>query len=235
MKVILMCAGKGERLGELTRDTPKCLLSIGGRTMLEWWLDKFCAWRFTPVLINTNHGDKIRNYLGHYYWGVDIEIVNEETSLGTAKTLYKNQWFFTGDKSFLVIYSDVWTTFDLRKLVDYHKETNADITLGIHETNKISSKSLVTVDDNNSVIGFVEKPLFIEEGFSWSGLAVMGPYIWNCMKEDMVDIGSDFLSEVFKWCNVKALEIKDPVYDIGGSVEQYNMINEEVLKIVPFH
>ena len=78
--VFLMAGGYGTRLHPLTKDTPKPLLDVGGRSILETILDRFIKSGFHNFYISTFYkAEKVRKYFGDgSSWGVNINYVNEE-------------------------------------------------------------------------------------------------------------------------------------------------------------
>ena len=66
MKAFLLAAGLGTRLRPITNNTPKCLVKIAGKPLLEWWLINFKKHGIMEVLINLHHfGDKVREYISN--------------------------------------------------------------------------------------------------------------------------------------------------------------------------
>lgn len=117
MKVMVLAAGRGERLRPLTDRTPKPLLEVGGRTLIEHHLVALAAAGFREVVINHAHlGDQIESRLGggerfgvriHY----SVEASALETGGGIARALP-----LLGDAPFLVVNGDIWTDYPLANL-----------------------------------------------------------------------------------------------------------------------
>ena len=64
MKAFLLAAGKGTRLQPLTFHTPKCLVPISGKPLIEYWFDLFELYGIDEILINTSHlSEKVRDYI----------------------------------------------------------------------------------------------------------------------------------------------------------------------------
>lgn len=232
MRVFLMCAGKGERLKELTKDIPKCLLEVGGKPMLDRWLSKFLEWKFSDVLVNMHYkSDKILDYLKNDNCnGARITIYKEKELLGTAGTLCENRKYVRGEYYFGIVYSDVWTSFDMRKMVTFHKRRPAMVTLGLYVPKNYVNKGVAVVKDG-IVVGFEEKPKSPKSKFVWSGILVAHPSVFSVVKPGMKDIASDLLPELAKTGRMSAFFIDEPLYDVGESVENYKEINEEVKKM----
>jgi len=226
VRTFLMCGGRGERLGELTKDKPKCLVEIGGKTMLDRWLNKFDEWKFSDVLINMNYcSDKIMDYLKGISWNkMRVTLSSEKELLGTARTLYENRRFVKGEYCFGVVYADVWTTFDMRKMISFHKRRPGMITLGLYENNTFEGKGVCVVKDG-LVVGFEEKPQIPKSKYIWGGILVAHPSIFSVIDAGMVDIANDLLPKLVKVGMVSAFYIDQPLVDMG-TAEGYKKANE---------
>lgn len=94
MKALLLAAGLGTRLQPLTEHTPKCLVEIGGRPLLDYWLLNLHAAGVTEFLINTHYlAETVRSYVTQHALAPAITLVHEEKLLGTAGTLLANSDF----------------------------------------------------------------------------------------------------------------------------------------------
>ena len=123
--VIILAAGRGERLRLLTDRTPKLLLEVGGKALIVWHLERLAAGGFKNIVINQTHlGEQIEAALGNgARFGVRIRYSPEppgalETAGGIALALP-----LLGDRPFLVVNGDVWCDWDFRRaasLADRH-------------------------------------------------------------------------------------------------------------------
>ena len=108
MKAMILAAGLGTRMLPLTAHTPKPLLRVGGRCLIEWQVDRLAAAGVTDIVIN------------HYYLGEQIEqalAYSAETErLETAGGIIRALPLL-GDSAFIIANSDVWTDFDYRRLI----------------------------------------------------------------------------------------------------------------------
>jgi MurNAc alpha-1-phosphate uridylyltransferase len=114
MQVIILAAGRGERLRPLTDHTPKPLLAVGGKALIVWHLERLAACGFNDVVINHAHlGEQIEAALGNgERFGVRIRYSPEppgalETAGGIALALH-----MLGERPFLVVNGDVWCDWD---------------------------------------------------------------------------------------------------------------------------
>jgi MurNAc alpha-1-phosphate uridylyltransferase len=118
MKAMILAAGRGERMRPLTDSMPKPLLSVGGKPLIVYHLEKLSALGVTQVIINIAYlGDKIRQTLGDgKQWGLTIHYSEESYPLETGGAL--NQALnLLGDEPFLLINGDVWCDIDFNQIV----------------------------------------------------------------------------------------------------------------------
>ena len=118
MKALIFAAGLGERMRPLTDATPKPLLAVGGKRLIEWHLEKLAACGVEEVVVNTSWlADQFPQALGDgARWGLRIRYSCEgptplETGGGMLHALP-----LLGDAPFLLVNGDVWTDFDFARL-----------------------------------------------------------------------------------------------------------------------
>ena len=118
MRAMILAAGRGERLRPLTDTTPKPLLDVGGKRLIEHHLDRLATAGFREVVINLCHlGDQIRDTLGDgSNWGLSIHYSPEPVgALGTGGGI-KQALPLLGDSPFAIINGDVFTSYPLARL-----------------------------------------------------------------------------------------------------------------------
>ncbi len=114
MKAMLLAAGRGRRMGHLTAARPKPLLTVRGRPLIDWHLERLAASGIEAVVINLGYrGEQIRDYLGEQAYGLPIRYSWEgwpalETGGGIVQALP-----LLGASPFWVINADIWTDFPL--------------------------------------------------------------------------------------------------------------------------
>ena len=114
MKAMLLAAGRGERMGPLTSELPKPLLSLGSETLIERHLRRLAAAGFREIVINLSYrGGQIRSAIGDTTpWGQTVVYSEEgEPPLETAGGIV-HALPLLGDEPFLVVSTDVVTDFD---------------------------------------------------------------------------------------------------------------------------
>ena len=200
MKAMILSAGYGTRLGNITKEIPKPMLDVNGKPMLEYIINNLKKHGFNQLAINLHFMPEIiKNYFGNgYEFGVDIVYSFEDTLLGTAGGVKKMENFFNDD-SFLVHYGDVVTDQDFSAMLKFHKEKNALATLLLHQRKK--SNSVVSLDNENRIIGFLERPTdeerkHIKSPWVNSGICICEPEILKLIPKDTTnDLPRDIFSK----------------------------------------
>lgn len=118
MKAMILAAGRGERMRHLTDNTPKPLLKLAGKALIEYSLEGLVKAGFTEIVINVAYlGQQILDYCGDgSRWGVSIQYSNEgETALETAGGIAKALPLL-GAEPFLVVNADILFDYPLETL-----------------------------------------------------------------------------------------------------------------------
>lgn len=158
MKAMVLCAGLGTRLGELTREIPKPMLAIQGQPLLAYLLGNLRRYgfnqiainlHFKPELIRDHFGDGIRDKL-------ELTYSYEPNLLGTAGGVKNMEVFFRGESAFLVHYGDILTDQDFTAMLAFHRERRALATLLVHQ--RLKSNSIVNLDETGRITAFLERP-----------------------------------------------------------------------------
>ncbi len=199
---MILSAGYGTRLGDLTKEMPKPMLDINGKPMLEYIINNLKKHNFADLMINLHFmPEKIKSYFGNGSdYGVKITYVYEKELLGTAGGVKNVENFFKEtNEPFLVHYGDVVNEQDFTEMLKFHKEKNALATLLLHQRKK--SNSVVSLDDENRIIGFLERPSDEErKGIRspWvnSGVCICSLEILDLIPEDTAcDLPRDIFSK----------------------------------------
>ncbi len=176
--VLVLAAGKGTRLGDLGRSTPKVLVPIGSRPLLDLHLDHLAAQGARRVVVNAHHlADQIVAHVDRYRGRLEIEVLVEPTLLGTAGAAI-NALDALGGETFLVLYGDVMIFERLAPLLAAHRAAGADGTLTVYERADTRAKGVVEVDADGRVESFAEKdPERSGPGLVNAGLYVLEPRV----------------------------------------------------------
>jgi NDP-sugar pyrophosphorylase family protein len=242
-KAMILAAGEGTRLRPLTLETPKVLLPIGGRPLIELQLSWLKHHGIQEVAINLYHlGNKVKDYLGDgSRFGVKISYSPEERLLGTAGGVKRMEHFF--DDTFVVFYGDVLTNFDLQAMTQLHQAKKALATLAIFEAPNPREVGIVKMSPEGRILSFVEKtppPVRSPESPVPSPqsaiLASGGVYVLE--KEVLNYIPAHNFSDFAYGTFPKLIELNLPIHgyvlkpqdyliDIG-TIEKYRQANDDV-------
>jgi mannose-1-phosphate guanylyltransferase len=226
VKAFLLAAGLGTRLRPITDTTPKCMLVIDGRPLLDIWLDAFDRSGVDEVLVNLHHLPDVvgRHLAGRDGWPV-VRTVFEPELLGSAGTLAANRAWVDGEELFLACNADNLTDFDLRVLIDAHREHCAIATLAVFRSERPSEGGVVELDAAGQVIGFAEKPREPVSDLTNAGMYVFHPHVLDEIGgEPPRDIGYDLLPQLVG--RARAVPVEGYFRDIGTPMA-YQRAREE--------
>ncbi len=115
---LILAAGRGERMRPLTDATPKPLLRAGGKSLIEWQVERLVAGGFAELVINHSHlGLQIEEAIGDgRRYGARIRYSHEATALETAGGV-AYALHLLGDEPFAVVSGDINTDFDYASLL----------------------------------------------------------------------------------------------------------------------
>lgn len=159
MRALLLAGGYGTRLRPLTNTIPKCLIRVRRRPLLQYWLDLLLPAGVEKVLINTHYlPGPVRDFVRASPWRERIELVHEDTLLGTGGTVLRNRSFF-GGQPFIVAHADNLTRFDVDGFLKRHENRpeGVAITMMTFETDAPQTCGIVVEDEHGIVREFHEK------------------------------------------------------------------------------
>ena len=159
MRALLLAAGIGSRLRPLTNTTPKCLVRVHDRPLLDYWLDLVFEGGIERALLNTHWlADQVREHVAVSRWRSRIDLVHEDELLGTGGTVLANRdWFH--DEAFMVAHADNLTDFDAPAFIAAHRSRPSGhiMTMLGFRTDDPSSCGILELDRQNTVLAFHEK------------------------------------------------------------------------------
>jgi len=180
--VVLMAGGLGSRLKPLTDQTPKPLIRVGDKPILETVLTGFIKAGFGKFFISINYkAEMIREYFGDgSAWGVDISYLEERERLGTAGSL--SLLPERPKQPFFVMNGDLLTTVNFDQMLKYHREHQAFTTVCVREHSITVPFGVVDFDDHR-LIGIREKPT--QKFFVNAGVYLLDPDVLDHLAPDV--------------------------------------------------
>jgi mannose-1-phosphate guanylyltransferase len=229
LKAFLLAAGLGTRLKPLTDEIPKCLLPVGGKPLMQIWLEHLARQGFDEVLVNTHwHHQKVAAFLKTWQGKPRITPFYEPELLGSAGTILANRHWVPDDAPFFILYADNLTQVDLKKILAFHQEHGLVFTLGVFKSRNPSQCGIAQVHENGLVMEFVEKPEEPKSDLAAAGIYVADARLFTFFPQRDLDSepGSqaplDLGFHIFPGLTgrMKAYLIKEFLMDIG-TPEQY--------------
>ena len=182
--VFLMAGGFGTRLKPFTDHCPKPLLKVGDKPILETVLLSFVKSGFHNFYISTHYlPEMIKEYFGDgKKWGVSISYIHEEQPLGTGGALGLLPKDLP-DLPIIMMNADVLTKVDLKALLAFHNENDANATMCVREY-EYQVPFGVIESEGSKIISMVEKP--IQRFHVNAGIYVVGRKIIEQVKNNEV-------------------------------------------------
>lgn len=226
MKAFLLAAGLGTRLRPLTDSIPKCMVEIGGRPLLDIWLDAFGRAGVDEVLVNLHYlPEVVTTHLSDRSAGPAVRTFLEPELLGSAGTLRANREWVEGEDMFLVCYADNLTSFDLGALIDAHRQWRPVATLTAFHSENPSAGGVLELSPDGQVIGFEEKPAQPVSDLTNAGMYAFHPAVLDDIDgAQPVDIGYHLLPRLVG--RARAVPVECYFQDIG-TVEAYQRARKE--------
>jgi mannose-1-phosphate guanylyltransferase len=220
LKAFLLAAGQGTRLRPITDTLPKCLVPIRGTPLLEIWLELCSRNGIDEVLINIHtHADVVRKVLRDREMPVRVRIVEENVLLGSAGTLHINRDWVRAEVAFWVLYADVLTTANLRRMAEFHYRRQTLATLGLCQVADPSRCGVAICDTTGVIREFEEKPQKPRSNWVFSGLMIANPAILESVPNRLpADIGFDILPRLVG--SMVGYPVYDYLIDVG-TLENY--------------
>lgn len=160
MKGMILAAGFGTRLEHFTSDLPKALVPFNGVPMINYQIDRLKSAGISEIIINTHHhSSKMQEYFNNNNFGVKIYLVIENEILGTGGGILNAAQYLKNENFFVVINVDVHTNFDLKKLINFHKQNHPFASLAVQKrksSRKLEFTSKMELIDKEKDISKVE-------------------------------------------------------------------------------
>ncbi len=156
MQAVILAGGQGSRLHPLTLTTPKPLVPLANRPVLEHQLEWLLHMDISDILVLTHyHSQAFSNWLRHWQKG-RIRIVVEPVPLGTAGAVAN----VVGSlhETTVVVNGDNLTTLDLRAMERFHQNNGALATVAVGRKDVVTGSGVVTIDRFKRITSFQEKP-----------------------------------------------------------------------------
>lgn len=243
MKAVILSAGRGTRLPEVSKNMPKVMVSINGKPLLQHHIENLKKQGIKDIYINLHYMPEIiTDYFGDgKKFGVSITYSMEESLLGTGGALKPLAKFL--DDEVIVIYGDVIAKVDFKKFLNFHKKNNALITAAIHESHHPEDSDLVEFDNNFQLKKIFKKPhrKIPNNPHNLAALYMLSPKAFSYFpKKTKFDIAQDLLPSILKKKDrAYAYHTNEVIMDIGtperlkkASKNLNNLVSSPKMKVL---
>lgn len=202
LSAILMAGGKGERLRPMTLTTPKPLLTIEGKAIIDYNIEALAAVGVRDITVTTRYlAEQLDEHFAREVAGVKVRTVREDTPLGTIGSARLAD--IPAEGNTLVMNSDLITTISFEELYLKHRDSGADATVAVIPYQVSVPYAILTLDGER-VTGIAEKP-------SYSYYANAGIYIFR----------NPLLRGLQPGRRTDATDLIDEIIASGGNVAYY--------------
>lgn len=182
MKAMILAAGSGQRMRPLTEHTPKSLLRVAGKPLIQYHLENLCNAGVTEIVINLAHlGEQITALLGDGRdLGLSIEYSREERGLETGGGVFR-ALHLLGPAPFMVINADVWTDFSYTKLTRLYPK-KAHLVLVDNPPHNRAGDFFMAKQQQHKLV--YNEALANSLPLTFSGISVLHPSLFDGCKPD---------------------------------------------------
>ena len=210
---LIMAGGKGERLYPITKNVPKPLVKVKGKTLLESLIKKLNADGVKNIRISVYHMfEKVKSHLKNKKFSIkNIDYIVENKPLGTGGSI---KLFNLNDKDFFVVNCDIKLNIDFSKVANFHLDQKADITVVSKQIiNKLSFGKL-NINSKFNVTSIEEKPILIN--YISTGLYIINKKIKKLINTNQkIDMDEIIQNAITKKMKVISYPLYEDWTDLG--------------------
>ena len=215
MQVAILAGGLATRLGELARNQPKSMLSIRGKTFLEYQLELLRGGGIRNIVMCVGHmGEQIeRHFQGGKGYGVNIRYSFEEGLLGTAGALKKAAPLL--EDVFFTMYGDSYLSLDLLAAMRYFKSQNKLAQMTVYKNYDRYGRSNTAVE-GNLVKRYSKKEKNEDMVYIDYGANIFKREVLGMIPENQSYSLDNLFTRLIEMEELLAFEVKERFYEIGS-------------------
>ena len=224
MKAVIIAGGLGTRLRPLTNNTPKPMLPIGEKPILEHLVNWTKKGGIKSVILCVSYlRESIEDYFGDgEKFGVKIEYAISKKQLATAGQLKTAEKFI--DDDFVCMYGDSIFNFSLRSMIKQHSIKKPFVTMSLNEYKTTLPYGVIETSKKGKVVNWNEKPE-IKANVNM-GCYIMNPQVFNLIPKNKSYGMDDVIKKIMKKNTVNSFITKKGFTDIGNK-ESYKQACDE--------
>jgi mannose-1-phosphate guanylyltransferase len=220
-KVLILAGGKHADFQPFKGETPKAMVEIGGKPLLEHTLNRLKAHNLKNIVISVGQaGKSIRQYFGDgEKWELNITYLEQDkVKSGTARPLLQAKEEFKSG-SFLLLYGDVLTNINFTDLIEFHRnQQNIVCTMALSSVERVSMWGLAKLV-GSKIMEYEEKPEKpkTHSHLVNSGVYVMEPVIFKYILENAIKLESDVFPRLAEEGRMAGYPFEGLWFDIGNA------------------
>ena len=225
-KVVLMVGGLGTRLRPLTDTTPKPMLPVGGKPILQTIVEKFASYGFVNIVMCIGYKSHVVQdfFEDGSQFGVNIEYILEEKRMGTAGALSLLSESQKPKEPFFVMNGDLLTNVNFESMLEFHLENEAKATMCVREYDFQVPYGVVNIEQGQ-ITSIVEKP--VHKFFVSAGIYMLDASIIETIPQDLFyDMPTLFEEMIKENDKTVSFPIREYWLDIGR-MDEYEKANRE--------
>lgn len=226
---IIMAGGEGKRLRPLTEDTPKPLLKVGDKPIIEYNIDRLQQVGVKNITLSINYlGDQLIEYFGDgTSRKLNIQYVREDKPLGTIGSILLVDDFVHED--IIVMNSDLLTNIDFKDFYKTYKESGADMAVAATTYNVDVPYAVLETDKENTVLSLKEKPKYTY--YSNAGIYILKKDLLKMIPEDQFYDITDLMDRILEM-NLKMITFPINGYWLDvGKHEDFEKAQQDIKHI----
>jgi len=225
---VLMAGGKGERLRPLTEKTPKPLLPVGGKAIIDHNIDRLIANGVKHINVTVNYlGEQLEEHFAEPHNGVHVQTVREPEYLGTIGSIRFVKKFF--NDAILVMNSDLFTNINYEDFYLHFKEHDAEMSVAAVPYSVQVPYGIFKIEDRRNITGLVEKPTY--NYYANAGIYLIKNTALKYIPKETFFNATDLIEALIaSGKNVIRFPLNGTWIDIG-SPQEYKRANELVAHI----
>lgn len=231
MNLVIIAGGKGTRLG-LT-DTPKPMVEVGGKPLLEHHIDLAKQFAIKNIYVLSGHLSRvIIDYFGDgRKFGVNITHIIEKSPLGTSGAVKQLENRIS--ERFMVFYGDVFLDVDLKSFIEFDSGADSIASIIVHPNDHPHDSDLVDINDENIVTAFHSKPHNENQYYRNlvnAAVYILSPDIFKYIHHDKPsDFGKDTFPLILQSDKViRAYKTAEYIKDIG-TIERLKKVSKDII------
>ena len=222
---VLMAGGKGERLRPLTENTPKPLLPVGGKAIIDYNIDRLIHNGVKHISVTVNYlAEQIEEHFKEPRNGVKVDTVKEPKFLGTIGSIRYVKEFY--NDTVLVMNSDIFTNINFEDFFLHFKEHDADMSVAAIPYSIQVPYGIFQLEGKRDVKGIIEKPTY--DYYANAGIYLIKKSALDYIPEDVMFHSTDLMEKLIA-CGKKVIRfpLNGTWIDIGNP-QEYKRANELV-------